>query len=244
MVVRKDGDSESTLVWARPEPPDRPAPAPLSRDRIVRAAIELADGDGLDAVSLRKVAAMLDAGPMRLYRYLSTKEELLDLMVDAVYGEIPRADPVDGDWRDALRSFAHGMRQAALRHEWFADLLGRRPHLGPEALANLEASLAALDAALSTGDIDSVIQARDAVNAYVIGALRSEITERRTERATGLDERQWQVASSSYLNQVLATGRYPTLARVVSDAGDRDAKAKFDMGLDFLLDGIAARLGV
>ncbi|MGW7386849.1 TetR/AcrR family transcriptional regulator [Streptomyces sp. NPDC054794] len=232
------------LVWERPEPPTRPAPVPLSREQIVRAAIELADREGLEAVSLRRVAAVLDVGPMRLYRYLSTKEELLDLMVDAVYGEIPTPDPAGGDWREALRSFARGMRQAALRHEWFADLLGRRPHLGPQALANLEASLAALNEAMRTGDIDPVIQARDAVNSYVIGALRNEITERRTERATGLDEHQWQIASSSYLKQVLSTGRYPTLAKVIADARERGADAKFDTGLDFLLDGIAARLGV
>lgn len=175
MVTRKDAEGEPMLVWERPEPPTRPAPVPLSREQIVRAAIELADREGLDAVSLRKVAAMLDAGPMRLYRYLSTKEELLDLMVDAVYGEIPTPDPAGEDWRGALRSCARGMRQAALRHEWFADLLGRRPQFGPEALANLEASLAALNGAMGTGGIDAVIQARDAVNSYVIGALRNEI---------------------------------------------------------------------
>ena len=76
------------LVWERPEPPDRPALAPLSRERIVRAAIGLADADGLEAVSLRKVAAALDVGPMRLYGYIASKDELFELMVDAVYAEI------------------------------------------------------------------------------------------------------------------------------------------------------------
>lgn len=90
----------------------------LSRDAIVRAAITLADTDGLGAVSLRKVAAALDAGPMRLYGYLSTKQELLDLMVDAVYGEIMRDEPGGVDWRSAL---------------------------GPNALAYLEAALSTLD---------------------------------------------------------------------------------------------------
>jgi AcrR family transcriptional regulator len=80
-----------TPVWERPEPLTRPAPAPLSRELIVRAAIAIADDDGLAAVSVRKVAAALDAGPMRLYGYLSTKDELLELMVDAVYGEIMSA---------------------------------------------------------------------------------------------------------------------------------------------------------
>jgi AcrR family transcriptional regulator len=230
------------FVWERPEPPSRSAPSPLSRDRIVRAAIELADTDGLQSVSLRKVAAALDAGPMRLYRYLSTKEELLDLMVDAVYGEIPSPEPADGDWRGALRSLAHRTRQAALRHEWFSDLLGGRPHLGPNALAHLEASLASLTGAPGFDDIDTVVQVRDAVNDYVIGAIRNEITELRAEQTTGLDKQQWQLASSSYLNQMLATGRFPMMTKVVRDANHRDSDIKFDTGLDYLLDGIAAQL--
>ena len=91
------------LVWERPEPPDRPVLAPLSRERIVRAAIQLADADGLVAVSLRKVAAVLDVGPMRLYGYIATKEELLDLMLNAVHAEI---QPAGNDWRQVLRSVA------------------------------------------------------------------------------------------------------------------------------------------
>ena len=82
------------LVWERPEPPDRPVLAPLSRERIVRAAIRLADADGLEAVSLRKVAAALDVGPMRLYGYIASKDELFDLMVDAVHAEIRRPEMV------------------------------------------------------------------------------------------------------------------------------------------------------
>ena len=110
------------LVWERPEPPDRPVPAPLSRKRIVRAAIRLADADGLDAVSLRKVAAALDVGPMRLYGYIATKEELLDLMVDAIHAEIR---PTGDGWREVLRSVAETTRKAVHQHEWLADLLVR-----------------------------------------------------------------------------------------------------------------------
>jgi AcrR family transcriptional regulator len=234
---------EPALVWERPEPPSRPAPSPLSRDGIVRAAIELADADGLDAVSLRKVAAALGAGPMRLYGYLSTKEELLDLMVDAVYGEIPPPEPAGQDWRATLRSLAHRTRHAARRHEWFADLLGGRPHLGPHALAHLEASLAALAGAPVFDDIDAVMDAVRTVNAYLVGAIRGEITERRAERVIGVDEHQWQAASSPYLNRMLATGRYPTLAGAIQDATHLNVDATFDRGLDYLLDGIAAQLG-
>ncbi|MGY4973069.1 TetR/AcrR family transcriptional regulator [Streptomyces sp. NEAU-S7GS2] len=239
---REAGSGEPALIWERPEPPSRPTPSPLSRDRIVQAAIGLADTDGLESVSLRKVAAALDAGPMRLYRYLSTKEELLDLMVDAVYGEIPAPEPADGDWRGTLRSLAHHTRRAALRHEWFADLLAGRPHLGPHALAHTEATFAALHGAPGFDDIDTVLPVVDAVNAYLVGAIRKEISVLRAERVTGMDEEQWQRAAAPYLSRVLATGRYPTLSKVVQDAAHPDAETTFDAGLDYLLDGIAARI--
>ncbi|QIS12156.1 TetR family transcriptional regulator [Nocardia arthritidis] len=223
------------LVWERPEPPDRPAPAPLSRERIVGAAIRLADADGLAAVSLRKVAAALDVGPMRLYGYIATKEELLDLMVDAVYAE---TRPSGDGWREVLRSMAETTRQAAHRHEWLADLIGGRPQLGPNALARGEAVVAAM----SDIDVDSVMPVIDAVNAYVIGAVRREITERRAERTTGMDKTQWQAAFGPYLVRTFATGRYPTLATVIRDAAHLDADQTFHTGLDFLLDGIQARI--
>ncbi|MFJ2844311.1 TetR/AcrR family transcriptional regulator [Streptomyces griseofuscus] len=223
------------LVWERPEPPDRPVPAPLNRERIVRAAIRLADADGLEAVSLRKVATALGIGPMRLYSYIASKEELLDLMVDAAYAEIR---PVGDGWREVLRSLAESTRQAAHEHEWLADLLGGRPQLGPHALANGEAVVARLDGV----DLDDVMPMVAAVNAYVIGAVRREIAARRAERASGMDERRWQAALGPYLERAFATGRFPALATVVRDAAHLDADHTFRMGLDFLLDGIEARV--
>jgi AcrR family transcriptional regulator len=223
------------LVWERPEPPDRPVLAPLSRERIVRAAIRLADADGLEAVSLRKVAAALDVGPMRLYGYLDTKEELLDLMVDAVYARIR---PAGDGWREVLRSLAETTRQSAHQHEWLADLIGGRPQLGPHALARGEAVVAALGGV----DVDLVMPVVEAVDAYVIGAVRREITERRAERASGMDKRQWQAAFGPYLERTFATGRFPALATVVRDAAHLDADQTFRTGLDFLLDGIEARI--
>ncbi|GLZ32989.1 TetR family transcriptional regulator [Lentzea sp. NBRC 105346] len=229
------------LVWERPEPPSKPTPSPLSREKIVRAAITLADADGLVAVSFRKVAAELNAGPMRLYGYVETKDELLDLMVDAVYGEISPPQPGDG-WRSALQTVARSLRQAALRHDWFSDLLGGRPHMGPNALAFTEASLVALDGAPEFDHIDDVMGAVGTVRGYVIGAVRNEISEARAERASGMNERQWQTASGPYIERMLATGRFPMLARVVHEATHPDADTVFEGGLELILDGIEARL--
>ncbi|OIK26566.1 TetR/AcrR family transcriptional regulator [Streptomyces malaysiense] len=223
------------LVWERPEPPERPVPAPLNRERIVRTAIRLADEDGLEAVSLRKVATALGVGPMRLYSYIASKEELLDLMVDGAYAEMR---PVGDGWREVLRSLAETTRQAAHDHEWLADLLGGRPQLGPHALAVGETVVARLEG-VSLDDIMPVVAA---VNAYVIGAVRREIAERRAERATGMDERRWQAALGPYLERTFATGRFPALATVVRDAAHLDADDTFLTGLDFLLDGIEARI--
>ncbi|EFC84804.1 TetR/AcrR family transcriptional regulator [Parafrankia sp. EUN1f] len=223
------------LVWERPEPPDRPVPAPLSRERIVRAAIRLADADTLEAVSLRKVAAALDAGPMRLYGYIATKDELFDLMVDAVHAEIR---PSGDGWRQVLISLADTTRQAAHRHEWFADLIGGRPQLGPHALARMDA----VTAALGGVDLGTAVPAIAAVDAYVVGVVRREITERRAERATGMDKRQWQLTYGPYLQRTFATGRYPALATAVRDGPHLDADQTFQAGLDFLLDGIEARI--
>ncbi|MEU4745480.1 TetR/AcrR family transcriptional regulator C-terminal domain-containing protein [Actinosynnema sp. NPDC023658] len=221
------------VVWERPEPPSRPTPGPLSRERIVRAAIRLADADGLEAVSLRKVAAVLDVGPMRLYGYIATKEELLDLMVDEVHGEIR---PAGESRREVLRSLAEATRQAAHRHQWFADLIGGRPQLGPNALARLEAVLTGLRGM----DVDAVVPVVSAVDSYVIGAVRREVAELRAERATGMDKRQWQVTFGPYLERTFATGRFPALAAVVRNGSHLDADRTFRIGLDFLLDGIEA----
>jgi AcrR family transcriptional regulator len=223
------------VVWERPEPPDRPVLAPLSRERIVRTAVRLADADGLEAVSLRKVAAALDVGPMRLYGYLATKEELLDLMVDAVYAEVR---PAGDGWRAVLRSLAETTRQTVHRHEWLADLLGGRPQLGPHVLARGEAVVAALDGV----GVDLVMPVMAAVNAYVIGAVRREIAERRAERVTGLDEKQWQRENGPYLERTFATGRFPALATVIRDGAHLSADETFQLGLGFVLDGIEAHL--
>lgn len=232
--------SSSTPVWERPEPPERPTPSPLSRAGIVAAAVALADAEGLAAVSIRKVAAELDAGPMRLYRYVDTKEELLELMVDAVYAEIPA--PAGRTWREAVRSAAQGMREAALAHEWFADLLGGRPQLGPASMAHGDALLAAIRAAPGVPDIDTAMRMAETLSLFLNGAVRKEVAERRAERATGQDVSQWQAASGPYLKRMLATGRYETLAEAVREARHLDAAEVFEVGLAYLLDGFEANL--
>lgn len=231
--------ADDEFVWERPEPISRPAPTPLSREQIVQAAVAIADAEGLAAVSLRRVGAALGATAMRLYGYLSTKEELLALMIDAVYGEIAAAGPIAGDWRDALRAMARRVRHAMRAHPWAVHLLGGRPHLGPNALAFTEASFAALTGTAGFEDVDVAMQALRTVNAYVTGAIQREASE--PFRARGGGPR-GTPETGAYLRRMLATGRFPNLARVVGNAGEFSADVVFDRGLEWVLDGIAAQL--
>jgi AcrR family transcriptional regulator len=239
---QKPPQTGAGLIWERPEPSPRPTPAPLSREKIVRAAVAIADAGGLVSVSFRNVGAALEAGPMRLYGYVSTKEELLELMVDAVYEEMASARPIRGGWRQVLRTIARRTRRAAAKHRWFLDLVGGRPNQGPNALAHLEASLAALHGAAGFDDIDAVMLAVRTVNAYVIGALRGEAIELRAELESGMTKSQWQAATWPYIQRMIATGRFPMIARVVRDATHPSPDVAFERGLDCVLDGIAARL--
>jgi AcrR family transcriptional regulator len=209
----------------------------LSRATIAATAIRLADAHGLDGLSVRKIAKELGVGPMRLYDYVVNRSELLDLMVDAVYAQIAGAGQ-QSDWRATVLAIVHRTRDAALEHEWFADLLGGRPHVGPHALAVGESTAAALSRAPGVRGIDGLQQALGALNAFIIGALRTEVTERRTARSTGTDVAAWQASLGPYLTRMLDTGRYPTVARLVIDGAHLSAEETFNHNLITILDGI------
>jgi AcrR family transcriptional regulator len=231
--------SEGLPVWERPEPQPRAAPVPLSRAKIAATAIRIADAHGLDGLSVRKIAKELGVGPMRLYDYVINRSELLDLMVDAVYAQIAEAGQ-HSQWRAMVLAIVHRTRDAALDHEWFSDLLGGRPHLGPHALAVGESTAAALSQAPGVRDIDDLQRALGALNAFIIGALRREVTERRIARSTGTDVTAWQASLGPYLTRMLKTGRYPTVARLVIDGAHLNAEETFNHTLTTILDGITS----
>jgi AcrR family transcriptional regulator len=229
--------SEALPVWERPEPQPRAAPVPLSRERIAATAIRLADAHGLDSLSIRKIAKELGVGPMRLYDYVLNRSELLDLMVDVVYARIAEVDQHSA-WRATVLAIAHATRDAALDHEWFSDLLGGRPHLGPHALAVGETTAAALSQAPGIRGIDDLQRALGALNAFIIGAVRREVTERRTARSTGTDVSAFQASLGPYLTRMFKTGKYPTIARLVIDGTHLNAEETFNHNLTTVLDGI------
>jgi AcrR family transcriptional regulator len=226
------------LIWIRPSPeqPKRP-----TRDDIVAAAINIADAEGLQAVSIRRVAAALRTRPMGLYSHIARKDDLLDLMLDRVLGEV-LLDQLPDDWRQALRAIAQHTRATARRHPWIIGALGQRPTIGPNGMRHREQSLAAvagLDADLFRKGALLV-----AVDAHTIGHVTMELAERETQRRERLTDAQWRNATQAYLQRLLDSGDFPHLAGLDLDAGlsPADYQRQFDAGLDWLLTGFTTTL--
>ena len=238
-----DPDRTLALLWRRPHEPRRGPRPTLTVDRVVDTAIELADVDGLSAVTMRRLARMVDVAPMTLYTYVPGKAELLDLMLDAVYARMPLADTTGRSWRERLAAVADENRALCAVHPWVAAVSTGRPPLGPGQVTKYEHELRALDGqGLSDVELDAALahllafvraHARDAADA---------LTARRESR---MDEEQWWAANAPLLAQVLDEAAYPTAVRVGTAAGRAhggtwSADHAWAFGLGMLLDGIAA----
>jgi AcrR family transcriptional regulator len=241
MASQDPADRPSPVIWARLDRPGRrPQPA-LTHEQIVRAAVEIADAEGVEAVSMRKVAAKLGAGTMSLYRYVASKDDLLDLMVDAVLGEDPLPEAPAGDWRAELAGLARRARTVARRHPWTVGFLLARPNLGPNALRQIEYAMAAVD---GLGlDVDGMLDMVNTVTAFVTGFVQAELAEQEARRRTGLTDEQWRASMAPYVRQLIAGGRHPYFERIVVEAEDYpDVDATFERRLALVLDGLAASL--
>jgi AcrR family transcriptional regulator len=218
------------ILWRDPPPARRTGG--LSRERIVAAAIELADTDGLGALSMARLAERLDCGTMSLYRHIANKDELLTFMLSAAPAPPPTADP--SDWRGALADWAAGLWDVYHQHPWVLQTASAGPPADPGQLAWLDAGLAALG---STGLAErDKLAAVMAVLHYVRGAA-----------ALGIDA--GEVDGPEYpalLRRLLDADRFPALAAAVEagvfDDADGDHLAEFRSGLGQLLDGIAAKV--
>jgi AcrR family transcriptional regulator len=218
----------------------------LSRGEIVDAAIAVADAEGASAISMRRIAQVLRAGTMSLYWHVDNKEHLLDLMLDTVLGETTVPEDAT-DWRSALRAIACGERAVLHRHRWVMDFIGGRPPLGPNVVINLERSMAALDSLkLDTATVMNVL---GTVNTYVVGSVLRELREQRAQRdmeRSGFDQDQVEAGMAEWGKRLRADGRFSHFLKIIEDDVDPDAAdtrdARFEFGLDCLLDGIAARV--
>ncbi|MFC9966192.1 TetR/AcrR family transcriptional regulator [Nocardia ignorata] len=231
-----------TSLWERLTEGDRNAGKPLSARRIAETAVAVADVDGLDAITMRRLATELGVAPMAAYRHVASKDEVLELMVDLVYGEVEYAAG-DG-WRATLRELATALQALILRHPWLTRLTAPELvyELTPNRMALTEHALTALHDDLGL-DLDTAMAAARTVFAYVLGATGAEIGLRAL-----MDDRGWTTGAqartglSTQMTWLLGTGRYPTFQRYVHEARRKDdLRWQFDTGLEQVLDGIEAR---
>jgi AcrR family transcriptional regulator len=219
------------LLWPPETSAARRGPrSSLDVGRIVAAAVALADAEGLPAVTMRRVAGQLGVPTMTLYSHVPGKGELVDLMVDAVLGELYPDDqaPTAGNWRARVEAVARANRQLLLRHPWALSI--RRPAPGPNWMRKHEIELRAVDGmGLSEEQMDLLVTLLDG---FVRGAVSGD------DRSNG-PARGGRAVVDAYAPQVLDPDRFPTAVRVAqAGAADDGAERSFEFGLERLLDGI------
>jgi AcrR family transcriptional regulator len=232
---------DATTIWMRPEPSSR-RPS-HTRAEIAAAALEIADADGFDAVSMRRVAQQLGAGTMTLYHYVRNKDELITLMFDAVMGEvlIPEEE-LTGGWRHAVERIAVSSRETFRRHGWALERLGDgRP--GPNGMRHFEQSLAAI-AELDLPPYEK-FELIGQIDDYVFGFSLREAEELIEH------ERGWPEETLTFFQRQLDSGDYPLIGDFLGTDVDEGIKrvidyvgreGRFERGLERLLDGIEAHV--
>jgi AcrR family transcriptional regulator len=223
------------LLWGTKPPPSRGRKPGMTLDRIVAAAIEVADAEGLDGLSMRRVADALGVGTMSLYRYVPSKAELHDLMLDAVLGEAPLPDLTSGGWRAGLERYARSGLDGYLRHPWLLRASLTRGAMGPNQTAALDAMLAALaDTGLTGGEMMAVVEL---VTSYARGAAQQRMDAAVTTQRSGMSDEQFWADFAPLLDDYLTEERYPALTRLWRDE-QLDWVDTFEFGLARMLDGI------
>ncbi|MGN9838282.1 TetR/AcrR family transcriptional regulator C-terminal domain-containing protein [Nonomuraea sp. H19] len=225
-----------TSVWLR-EPRKATSPG-RSRAEIVKAAIELLDEEGRDGLSMRKLGAKLSAGATSLYWYVANKDELLELAYDEIWGEMRLPDHEEVGWREAASVLAYSMRHTMLRHPWTADLIGRLPALGPNALQMSDQMRKMFEKAGFTGlDVDF---ANAALTAYVFGMTIPEIAWNTSASGQEYDADKMREAVAK------AAAQFPDLLARMDMQRYEDPQTlramAFDFGLVSMLDGLERRL--
>lgn len=231
-----------STVWSRPPRRERPG---LTVERIVDEAISLMDADGVEALTMRALGVRLGAGATSMYRHVANREELIELAVDRVYGEI-RVPDCDGpaQWRDAVADCAQSVRTMVLRHRWIAAALPGVGfyHLGPNVLRLNEKLILVFRAAgFPAHELDVAIAA---VLGYVVGIGVAEAAWLAKVAQSGQSEQRWVEQLRPTLRSVLEP--HPAIAEAIAARGETEVgaarDAKFRYGLDRVLDGLSLRL--
>jgi AcrR family transcriptional regulator len=178
--------------------------------------------------------------PMALYRYVHSKDGLVDLMLDAVAAEVDVPDRPSGDWRADLHTLATRPWQVVRRHLWFPRLAHSRPPAGPHMMRRTEFALAVLTA--EGVPLTDAMTYTALVERHVLGSGLQEAEERRMHQRYGMDGMEQFLDAVAPVRQLADAGPYPHLAAWLAAPAGPDADGQFELGLTFLLDGIAARL--
>jgi AcrR family transcriptional regulator len=206
--------------------------APLSRERVLKAALELADGGGFHSLSMRKVAAKLRVEAMSLYNHVANKEDLIDGLVDIVFSEIEVPEPGSVDWRTAMRSRALSVRAALQRHRWAVGLMEGRMSPGPANVANHNAVMGCLRE--GGFEFRDAVHAYSVMDAYIYGfALQERGLPFDTPEETAKVMREQR-------QNVPSMDDYPYLVETAAELekAGYDYDVEFLFGLDLILDGI------
>jgi DNA-binding transcriptional regulator YhcF (GntR family) len=232
-------------VVADLDPPQRTdarrgrAEVELSRERIVRTAIAVADAEGLPAVTMRRLASELDIAVMSLYRHVAGKDELVLLMSDTVFGEVDVTGPPDAGWRAELEAISRAQWAMSRRHPWLSSVMSlSRPMLAPNGMAMTERSMRAVhDAGF---DLPTALRVSVSLAAFVLGVAASVQLDVEAELETGLTTDEWMQSQDATFSGIMAANPFPLLAQVGAIPGfELDLDALFETGLTLLLDGFA-----
>lgn len=234
------------LLWGTRQLPQRGPRHALTTEQIVATAVGIADADkDLSPLSMRRVAESLGVGTMSLYTYVASRAELVDAMLDSVYGEVvTQLERIrTTDWRKGLRRVATANWAMYLRHPWTLQVFTGRPPLGPNAIAKYDLELRVVDGiGLTDVEMDAAITL---VHTHVEGVARRRLEAERAQRLSGITDSQWWQAAAPALAEVLDPARFPTADRVGTAAGQAhqaayDLEHEYVFGLDRLIEGIAA----
>ena len=228
------------LLWSGAQAPKRGPKPKVALGDIVAAAITIADAEGLEAVSTRRVAEAVGISPMSFYTHVPGKAELLDLMVDAVIWPVPETPNFDpARWRENVSLIANGYRDFYLAHPWVFELATHRPVMGPNTLRAYDMALAAFDnLGLDEVEMD---QSLTFVANYVHGAVRDVARSRMVKQLTGMSDDEWWLKIEPFLATLDYTP-YPVVQRVGPVVGELyglgDPDRAFAFGLARILDGL------
>ena len=213
----------------------------LSLEQIVTTAIELADTEGVDALSMRALAQKLDVGTMTLYRYVPSKDELLPLMLNAVVGPSEtRRQAAAEDWQTFLTATATEAREMYLTHPWAIQTNWSRPVLGPASVADLELFLEGVKD-LPLADAEKMNLATT-IDSYVLGLARQQLQWSNAASESGMSDEEFWTTQGSILAEQLTSGRFPHQAALDEGAFDTPWDANFTFGLELIIHGVAQRV--